>query len=74
VKESDLNDLAALSIAVAYCDVVVTEKQWAHVLRRSSEPRTSTRRRFEGVRASCAPVARAKQRIQAVSSGEQRPP
>jgi hypothetical protein len=31
-EEGDLRDLAALSIAVAYCDVVVTEKQWVHVL------------------------------------------
>jgi hypothetical protein len=34
-EEGDLRDLAALSIAVAYCDVVVTEKQWVHVLTRA---------------------------------------
>ena len=34
-EPSDLNDLAALSIAVAYCDIVVTEKQWVHVLTKS---------------------------------------
>ncbi|MFF2396333.1 hypothetical protein [Nocardia sp. NPDC058114] len=28
-KKNDLNDLLALSIAVPYCDVVVTERQWA---------------------------------------------
>lgn len=28
----DLNDVNALSIAVPYCDVVVTERQWAHHL------------------------------------------
>lgn len=30
--ESDLNDMNALSGAVVYCDVVVTERQWAHHL------------------------------------------
>lgn len=28
--ESDLNDMNALSGALVYCDVVVTERQWAH--------------------------------------------
>jgi hypothetical protein len=28
----DLNDVNALSVAVPYCDVVVTERQWAHHL------------------------------------------
>lgn len=28
-KRNDLNDLLFLSIAVPYCDVVVTERQWA---------------------------------------------
>jgi hypothetical protein len=28
---NDLVDLAALSIAIPYCDIVVTEKQWAHL-------------------------------------------
>jgi len=27
---NDLNDVMALSVAVPYCDVVVTERQWAH--------------------------------------------
>jgi hypothetical protein len=27
---NDLNDVMALSVAVTYCDVVVTERQWAH--------------------------------------------
>ena len=27
---NDLNDVTALSVAVPYCDVVVTERQWAH--------------------------------------------
>lgn len=31
-EEGDIRDLAALSTAVAHCDVVVTEKQWVHVL------------------------------------------
>jgi hypothetical protein len=34
-EEGDIRDLAALSIAVAHCDVVVTEKQWVHVLRKA---------------------------------------
>jgi len=32
---NDLRDLAALGIAAAYCDVVVTEKQWVHVLKQA---------------------------------------
>jgi hypothetical protein len=31
--QHDGTDLAALSSAVPYCDIVVTERQWAHVLR-----------------------------------------
>lgn len=31
---NDLRDLAALSLAVVYCDVVVTERQWAAAIRR----------------------------------------
>ncbi len=27
---NDLNDVMALSVVVPYCDVVVTERQWAH--------------------------------------------
>lgn len=34
-ESHDVADLAALSIAIAYCDVVVTEKQWVHVLKRA---------------------------------------
>lgn len=30
---NDFFDIAALSVAVVHCDVVVTEKHWAHVLR-----------------------------------------
>ncbi|GAA2964647.1 hypothetical protein [Microbacterium schleiferi] len=29
---NDLNDILALPVAAVYCDVVVTEKQWAHRL------------------------------------------
>jgi hypothetical protein len=29
---NDLNDVIALSIAVPYCDVVVTEKSWASLV------------------------------------------
>ena len=32
----DLDDLAALSVAVPYCDVVVTEKMWTHLIKRSN--------------------------------------
>ncbi len=28
------HDLPSLSVAVAYCDVVVTEKHWANIMRR----------------------------------------
>jgi hypothetical protein len=31
-KPNDLNDIAYLSTAVGYCDVVVTERKWAHIL------------------------------------------
>lgn len=30
-EANDLNDLGALSVALPYCDVVVTEKQWRHL-------------------------------------------
>jgi hypothetical protein len=40
----DLEDLAALSVAIAYCDVVVTERLWAHLARRAGlEERYETR-------------------------------
>lgn len=29
-KPNDLEDVASLSVAIPYCDVVVTEKQWCH--------------------------------------------
>ncbi len=32
---NDFYDIRALSVAVAYCDLVVTEKHWAHVMRRA---------------------------------------
>ena len=32
VHRNDTNDMAFLSIAVPYCDIVVTEKYWAHLL------------------------------------------
>jgi len=34
-KRGDLKDLGFLAVAVAYCDVVITEKQWAHVIRQA---------------------------------------
>jgi hypothetical protein len=35
-EEGDVRDMAALSIGVAYCDIVVTEKQWVHVLTKAN--------------------------------------
>jgi len=34
-ERGDLTDVCALSVAVVYCDVVVTEKQWVHILRQA---------------------------------------
>jgi hypothetical protein len=34
-KPNDLEDVASLSVAIPYCDVVVTEKQWYHMARRA---------------------------------------
>lgn len=34
-EPNDLEDLAALSIAIPYCDIVVTEQQWVHLARRA---------------------------------------
>ena len=34
-ERGDLTDVCALSTAVVYCDVVVTEKQWVHILRQA---------------------------------------
>jgi hypothetical protein len=34
-KPNDLEDIASLSVAIPYCDVVVTEKQWCHNARRA---------------------------------------
>ncbi len=34
-KRGDLKDLGFLAVAVAYCDVVITENQWAHVIRQA---------------------------------------
>ena len=31
IKSSDINDITALSIAIPYCDIVVTEKMWADI-------------------------------------------
>ena len=35
---TDMNDLRALAVAVVYCDVVVADKAWVHVLNRSGLP------------------------------------
>lgn len=37
-KKGDLADIGALSCAVVYCDIIVTEREWAHFLRRSGLP------------------------------------
>ncbi len=30
-ERGDLRDLGAIAVAIAYCDIVVTEKQWVHI-------------------------------------------
>ncbi|MGN6664029.1 MAG: hypothetical protein ACTHK6_07505 [Solirubrobacterales bacterium] len=35
-ERQDLNDIAALSVAIAHCDVVVTERLWADAARRAN--------------------------------------
>ena len=37
-EANDLNDLAALSVALPYCDIVVTEKQWRHLAEQAGIP------------------------------------
>jgi hypothetical protein len=34
-EANDLNDLVFLSVAVGYCDIVVTERRWQHMFNRS---------------------------------------
>jgi hypothetical protein len=38
-KPNDLIDVAYLSGAVAYCDIVVTERKWTHMLNQSDAPK-----------------------------------
>lgn len=33
-EPNDYIDVVALPVAAVYCDVVITEKQWAHAMRR----------------------------------------
>ena len=33
-EPGDLDDISALGVSVAYCDIVFTERQWAHLARR----------------------------------------
>jgi hypothetical protein len=40
-KPNDLVDLAYLSTAVAYCDIVVTERKWTHVINHSGAAKRS---------------------------------
>lgn len=35
LRRTDLNDLRALAMAIPYCDVVVTDKAWASMIRRT---------------------------------------
>ncbi len=37
---NDLNDLRALAMAVVYCDVVIADKAWVHVLNQTNLPET----------------------------------
>jgi len=34
IKPSDINDIAALSMAIPYCDIVVTENMWADIAKK----------------------------------------
>jgi len=34
IKQSDINDITALSMAIPYCDIVVTEKMWADLAKK----------------------------------------
>jgi hypothetical protein len=38
-KPNDLIDIGYLSTAVAYCDIVVTERKWTHMLNQSDSPK-----------------------------------
>jgi hypothetical protein len=38
-KPNDLIDIGYLSCAVAYCDIVVTERKWTHMLNQSDVPK-----------------------------------
>lgn len=43
-EPNDFVDVVALPVAAVYCDVVVTEKQWVHMMRqRNVEDRYGTR-------------------------------
>jgi hypothetical protein len=34
-KLNDLHDVAALSVALVYCDVVITERHWVHIIKQA---------------------------------------
>ena len=38
---NDMNDIGYLSTAIAYCDIVVTERKWTHMLNQSGVARRS---------------------------------
>ncbi|HVF12253.1 MAG TPA: hypothetical protein VNA87_04125 [Actinomycetota bacterium] len=35
-KDTDMNDIRALSVATVYCDYIWTEKEWAHLMNRGN--------------------------------------
>jgi hypothetical protein len=37
--QHDLADIVALSVAATYCSIIVTERQWAHVLNQADVPK-----------------------------------
>ena len=49
-RRTDLNDIRALSVAIPYCDIVVTDKAWASLLRRSDLPERWRTHVFTSVR------------------------
>lgn len=49
-ESNDLNDIAYLACAVVHCDVIVTEKQWVHELRRSGLLETHSTEALDDVR------------------------
>lgn len=58
-EQHDLSDLIMLSTTVPYCDAVVTERRWAHIVQTSglaSKYRTEMGAGLAGLRAALDPV------------------